>query len=337
MSDRRCVRVCACGVCVCVCVRVCVGGWVGVCVCQQLRWPPTKCVLFGPCFVPLPVVVFMPHAGALRPLVSSAGLLDCRCPPPMCLVVLLHPLPLGPNAMSRAPYGLRVNAAAIAEACAPLHRRIVSAQLHERAMLHKVQRLWTKVQEVSPVDVEWIDHVHDPSLQLDALTFQLDRSVARDVLEGKGPWRRPQRRLVAKAVGGRLLSVTNAIEPGTCRRGGSGWALAGRPGGWGTSPPSNASLSVAPGRGAWVWGRHRVTLSRTAQGSCRRWCQREAGFTEASHVLRVRWCTAGGGWVRIVAVGLMSAYRGGGGGSKSSQTTPATTSTTPNTPIIGRR
>ena len=52
----------------------------------------------------------------------------------------------------------------------------------------------------------------------------------RDALEGKGPQRRPQRRLgrpleeVTKAVGGRLLSVTNAIEAGTWRQGHSGWA-----------------------------------------------------------------------------------------------------------------
>ena len=42
---------------------------------------------------------------------------------------------------------------------------------------------------------------------------------------------------VRQAVGGgcqsgwgRTLSVTNAIEAGTCRQGDSGWALAGRPG-----------------------------------------------------------------------------------------------------------
>ena len=43
---------------------------------------------------------------------------------------------------------------------------------------------------------------------------------------------------------GRLLSVTNAIEAGTCRQGDSGWAQAGRSGGGvggGTSSPSNAS------------------------------------------------------------------------------------------------
>ena len=42
----------------------------------------------------------------------------------------------------------------------------------------------------------------------------------RDAPEGKGPQRRPQRRWleeVAKAVGGRLLLVTNAIEAGTWR------------------------------------------------------------------------------------------------------------------------
>ena len=54
--------------------------------------------------------------------------------------------------------------------------------------------------------------------------------LGRDVVEGKGPQRRPQRRLgrrlegVAIAVGGRLLSVTNAIEAGACRQGDSGWA-----------------------------------------------------------------------------------------------------------------
>ena len=52
----------------------------------------------------------------------------------------------------------------------------------------------------------------------------------RGALEGKGPQRRPQKRLgrrleeVAKAVGGRLLSVTNAIEAGSCRQGDSGLA-----------------------------------------------------------------------------------------------------------------
>ena len=42
---------------------------------------------------------------------------------------------------------------------------------------------------------------------------------------------------------GRLLSVTNAMEAGTCRPGDSGWSQAGRPGGGGgTSPLSNAIL-----------------------------------------------------------------------------------------------
>ena len=52
----------------------------------------------------------------------------------------------------------------------------------------------------------------------------LGNSQPRDALEGKGPQRRPQKRLprrleeVAKSIGGgywRLLLVTNAIEPGT--------------------------------------------------------------------------------------------------------------------------
>ena len=53
---------------------------------------------------------------------------------------------------------------------------------------------------------------------------------ARDALEGKGPQRRPQERVdrrleeVAKAVGGRLLSATNAVEAGTWRQGDSAWA-----------------------------------------------------------------------------------------------------------------
>ena len=48
--------------------------------------------------------------------------------------------------------------------------------------------------------------------------------------KGKGPQRQPQKRLgrrleeVAKAVGGRLLSVTSAIEAGTWSQGDSGWA-----------------------------------------------------------------------------------------------------------------
>ena len=49
-----------------------------------------------------------------------------------------------------------------------------------------------------------------------------------DALDGKGPQRRPQRRLGRRleevAVGGRLLSVTNAIEAGARRQGDSGWA-----------------------------------------------------------------------------------------------------------------
>ena len=46
----------------------------------------------------------------------------------------------------------------------------------------------------------------------------------RDALEGKAPQRRPQQRLgrrleeIAKAVGGRLLSVTNAIEASAWRQ-----------------------------------------------------------------------------------------------------------------------
>ena len=59
---------------------------------------------------------------------------------------------------------------------------------------------------------------------------------------------------VRQAVGGgcqsgwgRLLSVTNAIEAGTCRQGDSGWALAGRPGA--SPPPSNAPLGPEPGTG----------------------------------------------------------------------------------------
>ena len=56
------------------------------------------------------------------------------------------------------------------------------------------------------------------------------RPSPRDALEGKGPQRRPQKRgdrrleEVAKAVGGPLLSVTNAVEAGTWRQRDSGWA-----------------------------------------------------------------------------------------------------------------
>ena len=77
--------------------------------------------------------------------------------------------------------------------------------------------------------------------------------MARDALDGKGPQRRPQKRLdrrleeVAKAVGGgycRLqmpLKLTLAVRETVAghRLG----ALEG--GGGGTSPPSNASLAMA--------------------------------------------------------------------------------------------
>ena len=72
-----------------------------------------------------------------------------------------------------------------------------------------------------------------------------DAGRGRGASEGKGHWRRPQRQLgrrleeVAKAVGGRLLSVTNAIEAGTWRQGDSGWGV-----GW--APPFQCS----PGEGA---------------------------------------------------------------------------------------
>ena len=52
----------------------------------------------------------------------------------------------------------------------------------------------------------------------------------REALDRTGPQRRPHKRLdrrleeVAKSGWGRLLSVTNAIESGTCRQGDSGWA-----------------------------------------------------------------------------------------------------------------
>ena len=57
----------------------------------------------------------------------------------------------------------------------------------------------------------------------ESLSRPRQRLVPRDASEGKGPQRRPQQRLgrrleeVAKAVGGRLLSVTNAVEAGTWR------------------------------------------------------------------------------------------------------------------------
>ena len=51
----------------------------------------------------------------------------------------------------------------------------------------------------------------------------------RDALDGKGSQRWPQKRVdrrleeVAEAVGGWLLSVTNAIEAGTLHEGNSSW------------------------------------------------------------------------------------------------------------------
>ena len=65
----------------------------------------------------------------------------------------------------------------------------------------------------------------------------------RVALEGKGPQRCPPE-AVRQAVGGgcrsgwgRLPSVTNAIEAGTCRQGDTGWAWARRPGGSPPPPP----------------------------------------------------------------------------------------------------
>ena len=53
-----------------------------------------------------------------------------------------------------------------------------------------------------------------------------------------------------KAVGGRLLSVTNAVEARTWRQGDSGWAQVERPRGLeALESPSNASLHYPPGGG----------------------------------------------------------------------------------------
>ena len=83
----------------------------------------------------------------------------------------------------------------------------------------------------------------------------------RDALEGEETSEAAPE-AVRQAVGGgcqsgwgRLLSVTNAIESGTCRQGDSGWAQAGRSGkgGGGTSPPSNASLGGGLGQRPANW------------------------------------------------------------------------------------
>ena len=52
---------------------------------------------------------------------------------------------------------------------------------------------------------------------------------------------------VAKAVGGRLLSVITAVEVGVCHQGDSGWVQAGRPGGGGghsNAPPPPAAVTA---------------------------------------------------------------------------------------------
>ena len=86
--------------------------------------------------------------------------------------------------------------------------------------------------------------------------------------EGKGPQRRPQKPLdgrleeVNEAVGGRLLSVTNAIEAGTWLSGGQwlgiGWAPWRGGGGGGYLTTTNASMGMHKD----VQGEHRGTRAR---------------------------------------------------------------------------
>ena len=68
---------------------------------------------------------------------------------------------------------------------------------------------------------------------------------------------------------GRFLSVTNAVEAGSCRQGDSGWAWAGRPGGGGPGgcppPPSDAFLRGGLGGGA---GRSSDGLGWVGLGVC---------------------------------------------------------------------
>ena len=80
--------------------------------------------------------------------------------------------------------------------------------------------------------------------------------MGRDASEGKGPQRRPQRRLgrrleeVTEAVGGGFCRLQMPLKPAPAVRGtvaGHRLGALGGGGGRGASPPSNASLDVGGG------------------------------------------------------------------------------------------
>ena len=130
-------------------------------------------------------------------------------------------------------------------------------------------------------------------------------------MEGKGPQRRPQKRLdrrleeVAKAVGGGYCRLQMPLKLALGVRE-TVAGQAGRPGG--TSPPSNASLLLplpcrpcaeVLGLGLWTWGYQACTLAR---GHAPPMC-----------------ATAGPSWTTLVEAGGMG-WGVGGGGSPSRKT-----------------
>ena len=153
----------------------------------------------------------------------------------------------------------------------------------------------------------------------------------RDAFDGKGPQRRPQQRLgrrldeANEAVGGRLLSVSNAVEPGTWRQGDSGWAQAGRPGGGGGAylPPAFQCIRACPRRSGSVGGarqtvEHRGPLA-CGLGRGRAWPPPGVAWVGGTkpEVSERRWRGMGGGPILrkcVQAPHQTHRCRGGGGG-----------------------
>ena len=205
---RVCLSACRCLPRWCALLRPAVPLCAPVCRCALRPCPPpcAPAVLLG-----APLCLSVPSCHCARPCVPLSALAP---PPPRAAVYLCGPLPTdsaSTTTMARHTRWLRQNRVepfgTTARVCAPVAAVCPHAPCHARAGLCAVLSL-----------------------------------LFRDAFEGEGPQRRPQQRLgmrlegFAKAVGGRVLSVTNAVEGGTCRRGrwlATSWA----PRVWGVPPP----------------------------------------------------------------------------------------------------